>query len=149
MKINQAVIAVIVVASAGISSAHAQVSNAPAPDTVGKVDTVYVEVARGLLIEKKLVRERHQEGLTVVADVVMSRNSPDPQVTVRLVPKSKIETGDLVAIQPAASDWRMPTVAHTDSLPYELAPIAEFKAGKDTLEAMLFVRHPLALNASR
>lgn len=147
MKLNQAVIAVVVASSVGISAVHAQVSSAPVPDTVGKIDMVYVEVARGLLIDKKLVRERHQEGLVAVADVLMPRHSAEPQLMVRLMPRSKVETGDLVTVQQAQPDWRMSAVSRTDPLPYELAPIAEFKAAKDTLEAMMFVRHPLAMRA--
>ncbi len=144
MKINHLVVAVAM--SAGSVLAHADDSRTANAAVVGKVQTVYVEVARGFLVEKKLVGERTPG--TVVVEVAMSRDAVVPQVYVRTTPKAAIEDGDLVAVRSGASVGEV-RLARDDAQFYETSFVAELKAKHDTLEAMAFMRHPLALSASR
>jgi len=109
---------------------------------VGKVHTVFVEVARGLLIERKLVGNR-MPGEQVI-EIGMSRTSATPEMYLRAPASAAIEAGDLVVVHPNAG-----ALVRDDAHFYEIPYLAEIKAKHDTLEALLFMRHPLATRTLR
>lgn len=143
MKRIQLVVAATAIWTAASLSAAQAADAQPSPrKAVGKVRTVYVEAARGLLIEKKLVDKRHPGAQ--IAEVDMARHAPVPQVYVRLSGNDGTEAGDLVMVRfdAGADEGRM--LVRDDAQFYETTHLAELKAKHDTLEAMMFVRHPLA-----
>jgi hypothetical protein len=148
MKHIQLIVAATAIwAAASVSAAQAQETLTTPSKAVGKVRTVYVEAARGLLIEKKLVGDRHPGAR--VAEVDMARNSSVPQAYVRLPGKDGTENGDLVTVRFDAGVSEGRLLVRDDAQFYETAHLAELKAKHDTLEAMMFSRHPLALLNAR
>jgi hypothetical protein len=148
MKRTQLIVAVTAMwTAASLSTVHAADTGGAPPKAVGKVRTVYVEAARGLLIEKKLVGDRHPGAR--IAEVDMARNSIVPQAYVRLSGNDGTENGDLVTVRFDAGVSEGRLLMRDDAHFYETAHLAALKAKHDTLEAMMFSRHPLALLNAR
>ena len=132
MKLN-AMIAGLVMAGS-VVSATAYADGEPASDTIGKVSRVYVAEARGLYVEKKLMR--HTAGKDIWADVRSAAVvASDATGDMFKVPADMaIERGDLVATQAGDSS------AHTLDPNLMATPnkITRLVAPHDSLTAMMF-----------
>ena len=83
---------------AAVVSANAHADNA-ANSEVGKVDTVYVRQARGLFIEKKLVRKIEDKEIWVDARTADALEQHTGGEMFKVPSNLPIERGDLVAMR--------------------------------------------------
>ena len=121
----------LVVAGA-VSAACAESGEATTHGVIGKVGTVYVSEARGLYIEKKLLKKIENKELW--ADVRFENSRPDDTnyEMFKLPPEATIEPGDLVNTK----------TGDNSALAFKLLPdpnkITQLVAKRDTLMAMTF-----------
>ena len=115
-----------------MASAVAQAAGVVDSSTIGKVDTVYVGEARGLYIEKKLLRKT--EGQQLWVDVRRANSLPGmPDSELFQVPADMaVERGDLVATQ-----FGDQTPRNLNLIPAENR-LTALVARHDTLMAMTF-----------
>ena len=114
---------------AGLVMAGAAATALAQDGAVGKVDTIYVREAKGLFIEKKLVRNNPSKDLWVNVRLVTGEAASE---LYKVPAELAIERGDLVAMRDGD-----PTPASMNLLPID-NKVTQLVARSDTLQAMLF-----------
>jgi hypothetical protein len=132
MRLNKFILAFLMTSTAVSARAYAQ--GEPGRDSIGKVNAVYVAAARGLLIEKKLLRDIAGKDIWVSVRGATMVASDATGELFKVPEDMAIEHGDLVATRIGDLSMRTlsPNLIATPNL------VTQLVAPHDSLIALMF-----------